>query len=49
MKTGILPSRLREAQARAFTLVETVIALAVGALILGGLVLGYVVNAWNEL
>ena len=44
MKIGFIPSRLREARARAFTLVETVIALAVGALVLGGLVLGYVMS-----
>ena len=44
MKTRTIPGRLRAARARAFTLVETVIALAVGALILGGLVLGYVLS-----
>jgi len=44
MKIADKPWRLRKARTRAFTLVETVIALAVGALILGGLVLGYVMS-----
>ena len=44
MKTAHKPCRLQKARTQAFTLVETVIALAVGALILGGLVLGYVMS-----
>lgn len=44
MKIADKPCRLRKARRRAFTLMETVVALAVAALILGGLVLGYVMS-----
>lgn len=44
MKIADKPCRLRKARRRSFTLMETVVALAVAALILGGLVLGYVMS-----
>jgi type II secretory pathway pseudopilin PulG len=44
MKTAFKPWKWRVARTGAFTLVETVIAMAVGALMLGGLVLGYLMS-----
>jgi type II secretory pathway pseudopilin PulG len=44
MKTGKTGERKRRSRPQAFTLIETVIALGIGALILGGLVLGYVMS-----
>jgi type II secretory pathway pseudopilin PulG len=45
MKTGNPRAQAPGLQARAFTLIETVVALGVGALILSGLVLGYVMSS----
>jgi type II secretory pathway pseudopilin PulG len=44
MNTVIRPCTLRELRSLGFTLMETVIAMAVGALMLGGLILGYVLS-----